>query len=254
MASHSGWPLLCAALVLGISFRSRWVRSLAAAHVTPPRRKSSLSQLPALPSASPAASAQFQVLVSVDRFKFTAAHFIAFEGFRERMHGHNYSVSVRIIGSHSVASDGYVIDFGDVKATVSDVCKRMNEHFLFPSKSPVLTVLERSATAFRFVCTVDGCEFSLPPGDVLELPLVHSSAEEIAEYLWHVLVHDAFTREKLEGRGVTGMEIGVAEAPNQVAFYKRGLDAPALRLDGERTVPCRVCSGCLSPLSPDPLL
>ena len=247
MASHPGWPLLCAALVLGVSFRWRW---LAAARVTPPppRRKSSLSQLPA--SAAPlATSAQFQVLVSVDRFKFTAAHFIAFDGFRERMHGHNYSVSVRIIGSHSVASDGYVIDFGEVKATVSDVCKRMNEHFLFPAKSPVLVVLERSATAFRFMCTVDGCEFSLPPGDVLELPLVHSSAEEIAEYLWQVLVHEAFTREKLEGRGVTGMEIGVAEAPNQVAYYKR-----ALAVDGERTVPCRVCSGCLSPLSPDPLL
>ena len=31
--------------------------------------------------------------------QFNAAHFVAFEGYRERLHGHNYHVSVRLIGA-----------------------------------------------------------------------------------------------------------------------------------------------------------
>ena len=40
--------------------------------------------------------------------------FVAFPGFRERLHGHNYAVSVRLRGEVS-ARDGYVLDFGDIK-------------------------------------------------------------------------------------------------------------------------------------------
>ena len=42
------------------------------------------------------------------------AHFVAFKGFRERLHGHNYTVGVRVFGPLS-EGDGYVLDFGDVK-------------------------------------------------------------------------------------------------------------------------------------------
>ncbi|MFT4572386.1 MAG: 6-pyruvoyl-tetrahydropterin synthase, partial [Candidatus Binatia bacterium] len=38
----------------------------------------------------------YQVFVSKDNFKFNAAHFIAYQGFREKLHGHNYRVSVRV--------------------------------------------------------------------------------------------------------------------------------------------------------------
>ena len=55
---------------------------------------------------------QFEVFVSTPELKFNCAHFIAFKGFRERMHGHNYTLSVRVTGSHMIGEDGYVIDFG----------------------------------------------------------------------------------------------------------------------------------------------
>ena len=31
-----------------------------------------------------------------EKFKFNAAHFIAYKGFREMLHGHNYKVGVKI--------------------------------------------------------------------------------------------------------------------------------------------------------------
>jgi hypothetical protein len=42
--------------------------------------------------------AVFDVLVNKDDFKFNCAHFVAFRGYRERIHGHNYHVSVRMVG------------------------------------------------------------------------------------------------------------------------------------------------------------
>lgn len=39
---------------------------------------------------------EFEVFVSKADFKFSCAHFIAYHGFRERLHGHNYRMSVKV--------------------------------------------------------------------------------------------------------------------------------------------------------------
>ena len=57
-------------------------------------------------------NSHFEVFVSKEDFKFNCAHFISFKGFRERLHGHNYRLSVRAIGSKRLGDDGYLIDFG----------------------------------------------------------------------------------------------------------------------------------------------
>ena len=62
-------------------------------------------------------------LPRLEGLKFSAAHFVAFHGFREPMHGHNYTVGARI-GARQLQPDGYVIDFGDVKKVLRQICKR----------------------------------------------------------------------------------------------------------------------------------
>lgn len=47
----------------------------------------------------------FEVVVDKDDFKFNCAHFVAFQGFRERLHGHNYHVVVRLVGSVRASCD-----------------------------------------------------------------------------------------------------------------------------------------------------
>ena len=94
---------------------------------------------------------EFSLNVVKAYFRFNAAHFIAYKGFREKLHGHNYQVGVRLIGSDSVNDDGYVMDFGEIKAVVKSICKSWNELFLLPLKSDVL-VIEEVGEVRAFPC------------------------------------------------------------------------------------------------------
>jgi 6-pyruvoyl-tetrahydropterin synthase len=158
-------------------------------------------------------STSFEVYVSKDSFKFNAAHFIAYRGFRERLHGHNYRVSVRMEGP--VGPDGYVVDFGDIKRAARDVCSSLNERVIVPMRSDVLTIAVDGGEV-RLVCE-DGTRFSFPEGDCALLEIRHSSAEELAQYDGERLRQSLPILDK---RGVTILEVGVAEAPNQEARFR----------------------------------
>uniref|UniRef100_A0A7S3JNP3 6-pyruvoyltetrahydropterin synthase n=1 Tax=Aureoumbra lagunensis TaxID=44058 RepID=A0A7S3JNP3_9STRA len=163
---------------------------------------------------------QTEVCVRSERFKFNAAHFVAFRGFRERLHGHNYTASVRMMGPVS-NQDGYVIDFGEIKEVVRGVCKQLNERFLCPENSDVMKI-NRQGENIRIDCE-DGASFSIPVSDCAMLPIVHSTAEELAALLWRRVI-DAFGTERLSARGITALEISVAEAPSQEARYCRSIN------------------------------
>ena len=83
-------------------------------------------------------AAAYRVVVEKEYLKFSAAHFIAYKGFREPLHGHNYQVSVAISGA--VGPDGYVLDFGIVKQLTKEVCAELDERVLVPAKSDCLTI------------------------------------------------------------------------------------------------------------------
>lgn len=125
---------------------------------------------------------EFEVFVSKEDFKFNCAHFIAYKGFRERLHGHNYRVSVRVTGSDYINPDGYVLDFGEIKKVARKLCTSLNEYFICPMKSTDIVISEVDGQ----VCLLceDGSKFSFPRSDCAMLPIVHSSAEELAHWLW----------------------------------------------------------------------
>ena len=83
----------------------------------------------------------FKVFVTKDYLKFSAAHFIAYKGFREALHGHNYRVSVEVEGQ--LGPEGYVVDFGVVKRIARELCGQLDERVLVPAASDVLSVTER---------------------------------------------------------------------------------------------------------------
>jgi len=62
------------------------------------------------------------------------------KGYRERLHGHNYRVDLKIWGDRG--HDGYVVDFGKMKAVIRQLCKEINEHVIIPVKSDVLLIEE----------------------------------------------------------------------------------------------------------------
>jgi dihydroneopterin triphosphate aldolase (PTPS-III) / 6-pyruvoyltetrahydropterin synthase len=171
----------------------------------------------------------FEVYVSKDTFKFNAAHFVAFEGYRERLHGHNYRVGVRLLGRKKIGADGYLIDFGNVKKVAQQVCKRLNEHFLCPIYSNVLkisTVTDDAngdkggqQSSVHIECTVDGSKFVFPATDCVMLPIVHATAEEMAIYLYAEILNGLHA-DYLLRRGIHTMEVTVAEAVGQEAVFR----------------------------------
>jgi 6-pyruvoyl tetrahydropterin synthase/QueD family protein len=155
----------------------------------------------------------FRVHVTKDYLKFSAAHFIAYPGFRERLHGHNYRVSVAVHGP--LGRQGYVVDFGVVKRIARRLCDQLDEHLLIPLNSDCLSVREEADSV---VVRYERDEFRFPRSDVLLLPIVHSSAEELARYLTAEL-RRALAEEGVEG--LTAVEVGVEESFGQSAFFRQ---------------------------------
>jgi len=160
---------------------------------------------------------EFSIYVAKENLKFSAAHFIAYPGFREPLHGHNYQVGVRVEGR--LGQTGYVLDFGLIKRLTKEIVDRLDERTLIPMKSDCLAIERIDGGRIRLRYEDD--EFIIPERDARMLPIVHSSAEELAQYIWHEL-HAA-----LEAGGrlgdIVAIEISVAEGPGQAAMYRAGV-------------------------------
>jgi len=157
---------------------------------------------------------RYSVVVAKEYLKFASAHFIAYPGFRETLHGHNYQMSVRV--EADLGPDGYVLDFGIVKRAAKALCDELDERVILPARSDCMTVTSAGDTVEAV--TEDGGRFCFPAGDVRILPIVHSSAEELAAYLLGRL--RAALAAEVQGRGVFALEVGVAEAPGQTAWCR----------------------------------
>jgi 6-pyruvoyl-tetrahydropterin synthase len=164
-------------------------------------------------------SSGFSIHVAKENLKFSAAHFIAYPGFREPLHGHNYQVSVRVEGR--LGGSGYVLDFGLVKKLTKEIVDRLDERTIIPSKSDCLTI-DQGIGQIRVA--YEDAHFAFPAADVALLPIVHSSAEELARFIWDEL-HSALD-EREAVADITSIEISVAEGPGQAAIYRRQLASP----------------------------
>jgi len=187
----------------------------------------------------------FEVYVSKPDFKFNAAHFVAYKGFRERLHGHNYTVGVRLLGSRHISYDGYVLDFGDVKKVVKVICKRLNERFLLPMETDVIDITIVDAENGNEVdynvgdetkgknviqLTEDGSKFVMPLDDCAILPIVHATVEELSIYLWGEIIQ-GLDSGYLRRRGIHTMEVICAEAPGQEAVFRYEIPEKPTKFD-----------------------
>jgi 6-pyruvoyl-tetrahydropterin synthase len=161
-------------------------------------------------------------------------------------------VGVRLLGSRKIASDGYVVDFGDIKKVTRAICKQLNEHFLCPTLSDVLDIIvstetEGSPSTVTISCQ-DGSVFVFPKSDCAMLPIVHATAEELAIYLWSRIL-EGLHAGYLVQRGIHTMEVVVTEAVGQQAVFRHeisktvesggALDIPSFIMKGEvKPAPC----------------
>ena len=159
-------------------------------------------------------ASKFSIHVAKENLKFSAAHFIAYPGFREPLHGHNYQVGVYVEGR--LANTGYVIDFGLIKKLTKEIVDRFDERTLVPANSDCLAIDAPAGGPVRIRYEND--EFVIPAADACLVPIVHSSAEELARHIWDELAAALGARGALAE--VTAMEVSVAEGPGQSAHYR----------------------------------
>jgi 6-pyruvoyltetrahydropterin/6-carboxytetrahydropterin synthase len=180
------------------------------------------------------------VTIKGDEFKFCCAHFVAHKGYRERLHGHNYTVEVDLTGPMS-PDDGYVIDFGIVKRSMRSICKSLNERIIVPMESECLSITVHDAVKTddeKYVaCDQSSVEdqngteqdgqvelrfgntafFSFPKSDCALLPLKFSTAENISAYFATILEEEL--RQDICKRGIDSLTVRVFERPTQAASY-----------------------------------
>jgi len=134
-----------------------------------------------------------------------------------------------------------VLDFGVVKEHAVKLCKAWNEHFICPMNSDVLDI-KRGDGRIEITCE-DGAYFVFPEVDCLCLPIVHSTAEELAIVFTDLLIK-SLTLEYLEERKITEFKVSVGETINQQAIYRLKLkDYPEIvHAARSKATPCLDCA------------
>lgn len=156
-----------------------------------------------------------RVVVEKGNLRFSAAHFISFGGKCERLHGHNYAVSVELEGE--LTEDRYVFDFIVLKKIMRQICDSLDHHFLLPQRSKDLDIKKDDGEwEIRF----ENRRYVLPTEDVLGLPVDNITAERLAEYICGQFVA---ALDEYDATNLTSVTIGVEESPGQTAFYRRPL-------------------------------
>jgi 6-pyruvoyltetrahydropterin/6-carboxytetrahydropterin synthase len=126
--------------------------------------------------------------------KFSAAHFTIFsETERERLHGHNYGVSARIVAE--MGGNGFSADYNVYKRYLQNLCDAHDEYMLLPGSSPWLTIAERDGEYFA---TFSGKTLRFPVDETLVLPIVNVTVEALAHYLLERTIKEAAIGDLIE--------------------------------------------------------
>ena len=126
--------------------------------------------------------------------KFSAAHFTIFSATeRERLHGHNYGVSARIVAE--MGENGFSADYNVYKRALQKLCDAHDEYLLLPAQSPWLEVVVRDDEYF---VTFNGTTLRFPCDETLLLPIVNVTVEALAHYLLECLLAEGLMGDIVE--------------------------------------------------------
>lgn len=143
--------------------------------------------------------------IDKEAHKFSAAHFTIFSATeRERLHGHNYSVSARIVAP--MGPNGFSADYNVYKNRLKVLCDSLDEYMLLAADSPYQT-LEQQGDIVQV--TFNGRRLWFPIDETLILPVTNVTVEELAHYLLGRLL------EQGGDEGLVEVELGVSSGPGQ---------------------------------------
>ncbi|MBE9538156.1 MAG: 6-carboxytetrahydropterin synthase [Proteobacteria bacterium] len=117
--------------------------------------------------------------IDKESHKFSAAHYTIFSAdSRERLHGHNYSVSVRIVAP--VGDNGLSADYNVYKSHLKILCDSLDEYVLLAGNSPFQEI-EKDGPYYRV--KFDRDEMLFLQSDTQVLPILNATIEEFSHLL-----------------------------------------------------------------------
>ncbi len=143
--------------------------------------------------------------INKERHKFSAAHYTIFSATeRERLHGHNYSVSARIVAP--MGDNGFAADYRVYKRRLGELCMALDEYMLLAAESPYQKIAEDGA---YYRVSFGGDQMQFLKSDTLVLPIRNTTVEEFSRYLLQGLVALS------AGDDLREIELCVASGPGQ---------------------------------------
>ncbi len=154
--------------------------------------------------------------IDKESHKFSAAHYTIFSATeRERLHGHNYSVSARIVAP--IGSNGFSADYNVYKNRLADLCDTLDEYLLLAAESPFQHI-ETVGDYYRVRYNRE--EMLFLASDTLLLPVCNVTVEELSFYLLRQLL------AACGGEDLREVRLCVASGPGQkgCAHWRAGDD------------------------------
>lgn len=152
--------------------------------------------------------------IDKESHKFSAAHYTIFSASeRERLHGHNYSVSARIVAP--MGDNGFSADYNVYKSRLKTLCDELDEYMVLAADSPHQTIEKQGD---NYLVRYADEEMLFLCSDTLVLPILNATVEEFSHYLLGKLL------EASRGDDLREIELCVASGPGQkgCAIWRAG--------------------------------
>lgn len=142
--------------------------------------------------------------------KFSACHMLLRHDKCSRLHGHSYSIHLKIHGSMN--EDHMVVDFGKIKEILRGYAEELDHMTLIPTENDDISLTKDKQKGI--VDVEMNCKpYRFPLSDVLFLPIPTTTVEEMSKYLLGRLV-DEFDFPS----NIAKVELGMDEGAGQGAW------------------------------------
>jgi 6-pyruvoyltetrahydropterin/6-carboxytetrahydropterin synthase len=146
--------------------------------------------------------------LTVERdLNFSAAHFLMRHPKCERLHGHNYKVTVEL-ESGELNGQQMIVDFMEVRNVAREICQKMDHHILIPTKAEEIEIKEMGK---EMEVVANKRRYVFPKGDALLLPIEATTVEKISEYIYRQLKQSSLKDFKFK--------VSVEEAEGSIATF-----------------------------------
>lgn len=123
----------------------------------------------------------FKIKIEKDRIKFSSAHFTIFGPTEaERLHGHNYYVTIEI-QTEDCDALGFATDMKPLKDIAFELSQHLDEYILLPENNPYLKITKSDG---QVNCVWNNKSYSFPEDDIRILPLSNITCENLAFWFW----------------------------------------------------------------------